>query len=159
MPHLGGVKAYNLDNLSTRKGSEEHFKVFIGFKVAVCTNLCVFSDGFTYDLRVRNQEQLYSAIYQLVASFNAIQQLKKMATLQEYCLTEKQFAQLIGRCRMYQYLPPGPKNSIPELQFGDSQINCIFRLMSTTHSDDHDHRSGDIDHPLLAVFSGSFRRY
>ena len=36
---VGGVKAYNLDNLSNMKGADEHFKVFIGFKVAVCTNL------------------------------------------------------------------------------------------------------------------------
>src|SRR5215218_4287483 len=29
---VGGVKAYNLDNLQNRKGADEHFKVFIGFK-------------------------------------------------------------------------------------------------------------------------------
>ena len=38
---IGGVKALNLDNLYSRKGADEHFKIFIGFKNSVCTNLCV----------------------------------------------------------------------------------------------------------------------
>lgn len=124
---IGGVKAYNLDNLSGRKGTEEHFKVFIGFKVSVCTNLCVWSDGFTYDIRVKNLNQLKLAIYHLVHSFDAITQLKKMETLQHYALTEHQFAQLIGRCRLYQHLPTNLKQDIPDLQFGDAQVNSVCR--------------------------------
>jgi Domain of unknown function, B. Theta Gene description (DUF3871) len=46
---VGGVKALNLDNLYNRKGADEHFKVFIGFKNTVCTNLCVWSDGYMGD--------------------------------------------------------------------------------------------------------------
>lgn len=124
---IGGVKAYNLDNLNGRKGTEEHFKVFIGFKVSVCTNLCVWSDGFTYDIKVKNLEQLKLAIYHLIRSFDAITQLKKMETLQHYSLTEHQFAQLIGRCRLYQHLPANLKQDIPDLQFGDSQVNMVCK--------------------------------
>jgi len=124
---IGGVKAYNLDNLNGRRGTEEHFKIFIGFKVAVCTNLCVWSDGYTYDIKVRDREQLKAAIYHLVHSFDAITQLKKMEALQYYSLTEQQFAQLIGRCRLYQHLPTGLKQGIPDLQFGDAQINAVCR--------------------------------
>ena len=124
---IGGIKAYNLDNLNGRKGTEEHFKIFCGFKVSVCTNLCVFSDGFTYDIRVKDLEQLKMAIYHLVHSFDAISQLRKMESLQNYALTEHQFAQLIGRCRMYQHLPSNLKQNIPDLQFGDSQINMVCK--------------------------------
>ena len=36
---IGGVKSYNQDNLYSRKGtSDEHFKIFIGFKNSVCTD-------------------------------------------------------------------------------------------------------------------------
>ncbi|WP_262490706.1 DUF3871 family protein [Hymenobacter gelipurpurascens] len=42
---VGGVKAYNLDNLYNRKGAVEHFKLFVGFENRVCTNLCVRTDG------------------------------------------------------------------------------------------------------------------
>ena len=38
---VGGVKAYNLDNLYSKKGTDEHFKIFVGFKNRVCTNLSV----------------------------------------------------------------------------------------------------------------------
>lgn len=124
---IGGVKAYNLDNLNGRRGTEEHFKIFIGFKVSVCTNLCIWTDGYTYDVKVRNREQLKAAIYHLVQSFDAITQLKKMETLQRYALTEHQFAQLIGRCRLYQHLPTGFKQGISDLQFGDAQINAVCR--------------------------------
>lgn len=124
---IGGVKAYNLDNLSGRKGSEEHFKVFIGFKVSVCTNLCVWTDGYTYDIKVKSLEQLKLAIYHLVNSFDAITQLKKMESLQHYALTEHQFAQLIGRCRLYQHLPTNLKQGIPDLQFGDAQVNAVCK--------------------------------
>jgi hypothetical protein len=124
---IGGVKAYNLDNLSGRRGSEEHFKIFIGFKVSVCTNLCVWSDGFTYDVKVKSLEQLKLAIYLLVRSFDAVNQLKKMEALQHYSLTEHQFAQLIGRCRLYQHLPSHLKQNIPDLQFGDAQVNAVCR--------------------------------
>ncbi|MGN6399070.1 MAG: DUF3871 family protein [Flavisolibacter sp.] len=124
---IGGVKAYNLDNLNGKKGSDEHFKVFIGFKVSVCTNLCVWTDGFASDVRVKNLHQLKDMVYNLVKSFNAIAQLKKMDMLQNYALTERQFAQLIGRARMYQHLPTNLKLTVPELHFGDSQINSVCK--------------------------------
>jgi hypothetical protein len=124
---VGGVKAYNLDNLQNRKGADEHFKVFIGFKVSVCTNLCVWTDGFAGDIRVKNLEQLRTAIYMLVRSFDAITQLKQMEALQQYSLTEQQFAHLIGRCKMYQHLPSSIKKDIPELALGESQINAVCR--------------------------------
>jgi hypothetical protein len=124
---IGGVKAYNLDNLNGRKGTEEHFKIFIGFKVSVCTNLCVWSDGFTYDIKVKSLEQLKLAIYHLVHSFDAISNLKKMEQLQNYSLTERQFAQLIGRCRLYQHLPAIQRQGIPEMSFGDAQANAVCR--------------------------------
>src|SRR5215218_10281726 len=68
---VGGVKAYNLDNLQNRKGADEHFKVFIGFKVSVCTNLCIWTDGFIGDLKVRNLSQLRAGILRLIQSFDA----------------------------------------------------------------------------------------
>jgi hypothetical protein len=140
---VGGVKAYNLDNLQNRKGADEHFKVFIGFKVSVCTNLCVWTDGYSGDLRVKSLDQLRAGIQQLVHSFDAITQLKKMEALQQYSLTEQQFAHLIGRCKMYQYLPTGQKQDIPELQFGDSQINAVCKDYYKDNSFCRDQR-GDI---------------
>ena len=41
---VGGVRAYNQENLYSKKGFEK-FKVFIGFKNMVCCNMCVATDG------------------------------------------------------------------------------------------------------------------
>ena len=45
---------------------------------------------------------------------------------QEY-LTEHQFAQLIGKSRLYQHLPKEEKLKIPVLTFNDSHINAIAK--------------------------------
>jgi len=124
---IGGVKAYNLDNLSTRKGTDEHFKIFIGFQNKVCCNLCVWSDGFVGDLKVKSQQQLYSAIYSLFSSYQATSHLSSLKDLTNYFLTEEQFAKLIGKARMYQYLSSEMKAEIQPLLFGDNQIGAIVK--------------------------------
>ncbi len=124
---IGGVKAYNLDSLHNRKGSDEHFKMFIGFQNKVCTNLCIWTDGFKADVRVKSVGQLVEAIQRLIQQYRASQHLRAMQSLTHYYLTEQQFAQLIGRCRLYQYLPQVQRKEIEPLLLGDSQINTIAR--------------------------------
>lgn len=124
---IGGVKAYNLDNLYNKKGAAEHFKVFIGFNNLVCTNLCVRTDGYLADFRVNHVDQLYAGIYSLFSSYDQHQHLKQMQGLTEYTITEQQFAQLLGRCRMYQHLSGEEKKQIPPLLYGDSQLTAVCR--------------------------------
>ncbi|RTQ53789.1 DUF3871 family protein [Hymenobacter gummosus] len=124
---VGGVKAYNLDNVSGRRGSAEHFKLFIGFQNLVCTNLCVRTDGYIGDLRVGSLDQLRAAVYQLISSYEQHRHLRQMQALTEYALTEHQFAQLIGRCRMYQHLPAAARQQIPALLYGDQQLGTVCR--------------------------------
>ncbi|GAB4044107.1 DUF3871 family protein [Spirosoma litoris] len=124
---VGGVKAYNLDSLHLRKGADEHFKVFIGFQNKVCTNLCVWSDGYVADLRVKSVEQLVQAITELITRYRAEQQLHILTQLTNYYLTETEFAQLIGRCRLYQFLPLATRRTIPPLLLGDQQLATIAR--------------------------------
>ena len=124
---IGGVKAHNLDNLYGRRGAEQHFKLFIGFKVQVCTNLAISSDGYAGSVKVKSLSELKSQMQSLIANNDAISSLKQLAKLQDYALTEKQFAQLIGRCRLYQHLPSSQKKAIPELLFGDNHISAVAR--------------------------------
>ncbi|MBC6368027.1 DUF3871 family protein [Algoriphagus sp. AK58] len=122
---LGGVKAYHLDNLNATKGSLEHFKIFIGFKNVVCTNLCVSTDGVKLDLKVRTVEELFEKVMELISGFDVIRYMRNLSTLTAYELEERQFAQIIGRSRMYQFLPKTLKNEIPELLINDTQISRI----------------------------------
>lgn len=131
---IGGVKAYSMDNLHSRSLSEQHFKVFIGFKNRVCTNLCVWTDGYMEDVRVKNVNQLRSAIRSLIDGYNATSHLNQMRQLSQYSITESQFAHLVGRCRMYNHLPAEHKAKIPPLLFGDQQIGAVVKDFYRDHS-------------------------
>lgn len=124
---IGGVKSYSLDNLYNKKGVDEHFKIFIGFQNKVCCNLCVWSDGYIGDLRVKNVSQLMKGIYDLVLRFNAEKQIYLMQNMLNYNLTEHEFATLIGRAKLYNYLPQQERKVIPPLVFGDNQISMIAK--------------------------------
>jgi hypothetical protein len=123
---VGGVRAYNFENLYGKK-SEERFKVFIGFKNWVCINLSISTDGFREEIRVRTTSELFNQVYKLFAMFNFRNQLNSLHNLADYALTERQFAHLIGRLRMYPYLKGDDKAGISALQLGDSQINMVIR--------------------------------
>ena len=58
---IGGVRAYNQENLYSKK-SMEKFKVFIGFKNNVCTNLCISTDGLLDEIRVTNILELQNMV-------------------------------------------------------------------------------------------------
>ena len=122
---IGGVKAYNLDNLYNKSGADQHFKIFVGFKNTVCTNFCVTTDGYMGDLKVKNVDMLRNSVRTMLQDFNAVEQSDQFRDLHNYDLTEQQFAQLIGRCRMYKYLPEQLQKEIAELMFGESQLNSI----------------------------------
>jgi len=124
---VGGVKAYNLDNLYNYGGSLQRFKVFIGFKVKVCTNLCIWSDGYQGELRVRSLDELAEQIHALLSAYRTEVQLEEMQQLTHYELTEHQFAQLIGRTRMYNFLPKQRRQELPELLLSDTQIAGVTK--------------------------------
>jgi hypothetical protein len=123
---IGGVRAYNQENLYNKKIFEK-FKFFVGFQNKVCCNLCVWSDGFVNDLKVSSYEELQSKLFQVLNSYNAEKHLSEMRQFADYSLTEHQFAQLLGRTRLYQYLPKKEKLNIPLLQFTDGHINTITK--------------------------------
>jgi Domain of unknown function, B. Theta Gene description (DUF3871) len=124
---IGGVRAYNSENLYGKK-IEEHFKVFIGFKNHVCINLCISTDGFLDDLRVMSLQELFNRIFQLLTRFNAERQINQLSTLSDYTLTEHQFAQMAGKSRLYQYLPPKTKKALDNVvPISDTQISAVGR--------------------------------
>jgi hypothetical protein len=124
---IAGVKSYNNDKLHGKKGADEYFSFCVGFNVSVCTNLCVWSDGYSSSVGVKSLGQLRALMYELFRNYNSSSHLYNLRRLADVELTEHQFAQLIGRCRMYPQLPTDLKRSIHPLLFGDSQINSIVK--------------------------------
>jgi hypothetical protein len=122
---VGGVKAYNEDNLYNKKGALEHFKIFVGFQNKVCLNLKIWTDGLKADVRVTNADELYKAIFQLLSQFQIEKQLEEMELLTSIHLSPTQFAQMIGRAKLYQHLPVEEKKLLPTLLLGDYQLSSI----------------------------------
>lgn len=125
---IGGVKSYNLDNLySKRTHADQRFQMFIGFQNKVCCNLCVWSDGLKEELGIKNINQLSYASENMIQQFNAEKQLKAMQQFTSIQLSETEFAQLVGRSRMYKHIPDIAKKEIPAMLLGDQQLNTVVK--------------------------------
>jgi hypothetical protein len=123
---VGGVRAYNQENLYSRK-SIEKFQVFIGYKNKVCTNLCVSTDGFKDEIRVSNSIELVEKITELFNSYDQEKHLGNMERMSKYFLTPEQVAHLLGKMKMYQFLSNTRKKEVFPLNINDSQINTIAK--------------------------------
>ena len=141
---IGGVRAYNHENLYSRK-TMERFKVFIGFKNLVCCNLCVSTDGLKSDLRVMSVQELFDNSLRLFQQYDAQQHLTQLHNLQHQSLTEHQFAQLIGKTRLYQFLPPKERKALPSMEFTDSHINAIARAYYADENFSRENSANNID--------------
>ena len=123
---IGGVRAYNEVNLYSKKAVEK-FKIFIGFRNRVCSNLMLTTDGLQDKIEVMSIQELYSAALNLFHAYNPSKDLHLLKTLGSMNITESEFCQIIGRMRLYQALNPNQQRDLPRLLLGDSQINAACR--------------------------------
>ena len=123
---IGGVRSYNHENLYSKKGVEK-FKVFIGFKNMVCCNLCISTDGFKEEIRAMSCEELLKQVILLFQMYNVSKHLHLMNSFKHHNLTEHQFAQLIGKTKLYHCLPAKERKQLPCLEFTDSHLNIIAK--------------------------------
>lgn len=152
---IGGVKSYASDNLYSRSKSDQTFKIFIGFKNTVCTNLCVFSDGYVNDVKVKSLGMLKGAIRTLLEGYERNFHVSNMKKLTEFSITEQQFANLLGRCRMYNHLPAEIKSTIPALLFGENQMSSVVKDFYRDSSFCRDTNGGINLWRLYNLFTGS----
>lgn len=123
---VGGVRSYNEQNLYSKK-SLERFKLFIGFNNMVCLNLCISTDGFADTIRIGDIGDLKQHIGDLFSNYKKEKHLGMMEKMSKYKLTQKQFAHLIGKLRMYHYLPKNEKKSLFPIALNDSQVNNVVK--------------------------------
>lgn len=123
---IGGVRAYNQENLFSKK-SPEKFKIFIGFKNMVCTNLCISTDGLADQIRVTNLSQLSDAVENLLMQYDRVKHLGMMERMSKYELSEAQFAHFIGKLRMYQFMDKIEQKQYFPVSLNDSQINTVVK--------------------------------
>lgn len=137
-----GVRAYNLQNLHSKK-VPEIFKLAIGFKNTVCCNLCIFTDGYKSELRASSINELYRQALELYQNFNPAKQIYLMQQLCNSSLSQHQFTVLLGKMRLYQYLPIRLQRDIPPLLITDTQINNVAK--SYINDEDFGGYGSDID--------------
>jgi hypothetical protein len=124
---IGGIRNYADNNLYGRNVGNQKFKIFAGFKVKVCSNLTVWADSVYPDVKVSEIGQLKYAVRNLLENYNHTYHLHHLNKLTQYSISEQQFAQIIGRCRMYQHLPNNIKKNIHPILFGDTQMSAVVR--------------------------------
>ncbi|MCA0933251.1 DUF3871 family protein [Lutimonas saemankumensis] len=153
---IGGVRAYNHENLYSKK-SMEKFKVFIGFKNMVCTNLCISTDGFKDELRASNTSELLRQMIDLFLGYDHQRHLGNMERLSKFYFSAQQMAHLLGRLKMYQYLPLPERKRVFPIALNDGQINAISKGYFTDHNFSSD-QDGNINlWDLYNLFTGAVK--
>lgn len=123
---VGGVRAYNEDKLYNRP-SPMKFKIFVGWQVRVCSNLMLQCSGYSGTIDCMTEADIYQKAIELYSSFEPNDNLVALENLKDTSITEEQFCHIIGRMRLYQFLPLAQKKELPLLNFGDQIANGTVR--------------------------------
>ena len=124
---IGGVRNYSDLNLYRTSKGLEKFSCFVGWRVRICSNQILTGEGVKFNMEVTNISELYRNVLELFHSFNPAKEIHLMQSLTNTSLSETQFAQIVGRMRMFQALSPARQKAIPKLLITDSQINSVCR--------------------------------
>ena len=123
----GGVRNYSDLNLYRQTKGTEKFSIFIGWRVRICSNQILTGNGVKLSFEVMDVKDIYKDVMELLYNFIPAKDIHLMQTLSNTYLTETQFAQIVGRMRLYQALPQALLRKIPRLLITDSQINSVCR--------------------------------
>ena len=77
--------------------------------------MCVSTDGYRSELKVMSTTELFNAVMRLFQEYNIAQHLYYMSAYKDSYIRESQFAQFLGRCRLYQFLPIDQKKDSREI--------------------------------------------
>ena len=124
---IGGVRNYSDLNLYRANRGMEKFTIFIGWRVNICSNQVLTGQGVRSALEVMSIHDLYKAVLELFYNFNMDRDVQLLQSLTQTTLSETQFAQIVGRMRLYQALPSYQQRKLPKLLITDSQINNVCR--------------------------------
>jgi hypothetical protein len=124
---IGGVRAYNEDKLYNRKNLER-LKIFASWQVKICSNLMVISDH-SRTIECMTEADIMQKAFELFSSFDPHKEdfLHLLENLQTTEISEELFCKIIGRLRLYQFLPASEQKLLPALNLGDQAINAMVK--------------------------------
>lgn len=125
---IGGTRSYHEDKLYARR-NPQHFRLFIGFRVRVCSNMMLTCDGVSENLLCMTEADIFQHAFQLFQRFNEVKEatLCNLEALNNTWLTQEQFCKIIGRLRLYQALPNAQQKQLPQILLGDSVVNAATK--------------------------------
>ena len=138
---ITGCKSYARDNLSG-KMTAQRFNLAIGFLNLACTNQCLSTDGYKEEIRATSARDLYQSTLDLFSQYNIAKHIHLMQSLGDTTLSEHRFCQILGRMRLYNYLPQAQQRELPRLLITDSQINNVARAY--IHDDNFAGNNGEL---------------
>lgn len=125
---IGGVRAYNEDKLYNRP-TPMKFHIFVGWQVRVCSNLMLTCDGNSGTIECMTEADIMQKSFELFTAFNPHKEetLRLLENLQSTEISETQFCTIIGRMRLYQFLPTIEQKQLPSLTIGDQAVNAMVK--------------------------------
>jgi len=125
---IGGVRAYNEDKLYNRPNPMK-FHIFVGWQVRVCSNLMLTCDGNSGTIECMTEADIMQKSLQLFTAFNPHKEetLRLLENLQSTEISETLFCNIIGRMRLYQFLPTIEQKQLPSLTIGDQAVNAMVK--------------------------------
>ena len=98
---IGGTRSYSEDKLYARQ-NPQHFRVFIGFRVRVCSNMMLTTDGISDTMLCMTEMDVFQKAFELFKRFNEVKEttLYNLEALNNTWLTQEQFCKIIGRLRL-----------------------------------------------------------
>jgi hypothetical protein len=121
-----GVKSYGRDNLNGKLTAQK-FSIAVGFQNTVCCNQCIWTDGYRDDIRAISPGEIYQHTLSLLDTYDMAKHIYLLQSLGDLYLSETQFALILGKMRLYNYLPQRIQRGIPEMLITDSMVNNIAR--------------------------------
>jgi hypothetical protein len=101
-------------------------------------------------IRASSTEQLYIEIRKTIEEYDAVNHLTALERFTSLELTEHQFAQLLGRARLYNYLPAEKKKDILSLSFTDTQVSAVA---DSYYNDENFSRNGSDSISLWKLYN------
>jgi hypothetical protein len=125
---VGGVRALNNENLSSRPRSEV-FKLFAGVSVKVCSNQCIFGADYLDKFEAMSESEIFDGACELFRNFDPVSNKRKLELLGNTTMTTEDFTHVIGRMRLYEALPMAKRNQLglPAITLGDQALNSATR--------------------------------
>lgn len=125
---IGGIRAYSEDKLYN-KASPQKFHIFVGWQVRVCSNLMLTCDGNSGIIECMTEADIMQKSLELFSSFNPHKEdtLCLLEHLQSTIVPETLLMTMLGRMRLYQFLPSAEQKQLPPLSIGDQAINAMVK--------------------------------